>query len=179
MRSGWGAPPFPPRHVNFRIFRNFRYRIGRFSQSLREYFPTAIGPRKRVSASFRRFPPLRTIVGRARLSCGIEVSDLSALSAAPLAAMDEPAAVRARPTGCGQRSRRACWRVDADEHHADSLSTKVGRHKPQHCSGTSSSRWSSSLPDNSCVPPEGVPVRVPALQASTSVRPSACHASEI
>ena len=33
-----------------------------------EYLRTARGARKRVSASFRRFPPLRDIVGRARIS---------------------------------------------------------------------------------------------------------------
>jgi hypothetical protein len=52
---------------DFRIFRNFRYRIGRFSQPLQEYLRTGIGARKGVSASFRRFPPLRDIIGRARV----------------------------------------------------------------------------------------------------------------
>jgi hypothetical protein len=59
-----------------------------------EYFRTAIGVQKRVSASFRRFPPLRDIVGEARISEGFEVCALSALSAGHLA-VDEPTAVRA------------------------------------------------------------------------------------
>jgi hypothetical protein len=33
-----------------------------------EYLRTARGARKRVSASFRRFPPLRDIVRRTRIS---------------------------------------------------------------------------------------------------------------
>jgi hypothetical protein len=73
-----------------------------------EYFRTAIGPQKRVSASFRRFPPLGDIVGGARLFCGFEVSDLSALSDPHLAAMDELTAVHARRSGGGGRSRRVC-----------------------------------------------------------------------
>jgi hypothetical protein len=62
-----------------------------------EYFRTAIGVQKRVSASFRRFPPLRDIVGEARISEGFEVCALSALSAlsAGHLAVDEPTAVRA------------------------------------------------------------------------------------
>jgi hypothetical protein len=50
-----------------------------------EYFRTGIGSQKRVCASFRRFPPLRDTVSRARLSGGFEVSALCALSAAHFA----------------------------------------------------------------------------------------------
>ena len=41
---------------------------GGFSEPLQEYFPTAIGRQKRVSASFRRFPPVRAIVRKAPIS---------------------------------------------------------------------------------------------------------------
>jgi hypothetical protein len=145
--------------VDFRIFRNFRYRypstglevsevcevsegrretlvglvVGvsavsasdtpiasssarRPDPGTREYFRTAIGPQNEFPPVSAGFLPLRDIAGRARICGGFEVS---ALSAAHLAAVDAPAAVRARRTVDGHRSRRACWRVDADEHHAD------------------------------------------------------------
>jgi hypothetical protein len=78
-------------------------------------------------------------------------------------ALDDPTAVSARRIAGGRRSRRACDsgrskfnRADADEHHADPLSTtKVGRHKPQHCSGTSIGFGAWWMQCNSCVPHRG------------------------
>ena len=122
MRSGWGAPPFPPRHVNFRIFRNFRYRIGRFSQSFREYFPTAIGPRKRVSASFRRcapssagpvfpaesrfptFPPFPPLLGRPWTSRRQSVRTLPAAATDRGAPVEESMLMNIMPILCRRRS---------------------------------------------------------------------------
>jgi len=75
---------------------------------------------------------LRTAIGARR-----GVSALSALSAGHLTPMDEPTAGCARHAG-GRRPCCDSQSVGVDEGHADPFSTKVGRHKPQHCSGLSS-----------------------------------------
>jgi len=69
-------------------FRNFRKRYANQGYGVDPLDETAklrTVPRAEflqgVSASFRRFPPLRAIVGKGPISSGFEVSALSALSA--------------------------------------------------------------------------------------------------
>ena len=115
---GWGAPPCLPRHVNFRIFGNFRSGWP-FSQSLREYLPTAIGPPKktsRVSAGFRRCASSAGPV--------FPAVEVPTFALPPLLGGHDPAAVRARPPAAATIAPRLL-EVDADEL---AIVDEVGRH---------------------------------------------------
>ena len=145
------------------------------SQSRRECFPTAIGPRRvqrqfragfraahhrRQGPSFRRNRGFRPIALPPLL--GGEDAGGSPCGPYQLRPRSQPRLLKSMlmnimPILCRRRSAGIRHNIAQDRQAQDG-------HHPA---------------DNSCVPPEGVPVRAPALQASTSVGPSACHASEI